>query len=141
MERRDAHPLVEVQSVGVRAVRAHAGIKVKLVAAEAFGLIDHPVQQLACVPLATMLGTSSEVIAVQGAAPGEHMNDPEAGRRDRLDVSLDEEADHAVTLGPLDGVDMLDEYRLRADVRSELEHRLVDEVGRPRVELLDHPPI
>src|SRR5712692_6205025 len=141
VERRDAHPLVEVQAVGVRAVRADAGIKVELVAAEALGLIDHPVHQLARVTLAAMLEPRCEVIAVKGAAPREHVDDAKARGCSRLNVVLDEEADHAVTLWPLDRVDTLDENRLGADVRPQLEHRLIDQVGRPRMELLNHPPI
>src|SRR6266851_7260649 len=88
-----------------------------------------------------MLGPSCEVIAVQGPAPREHVDDAKARCRGRLDIVLDEEADHAVTLGSLDRVDTLDEDRLGADVRPELKHRLIDEVGRPSLQLLDHPPI
>src|SRR5260370_13540434 len=88
-----------------------------------------------------MLGPSREVVAVQGPAPREHVDDAKARGCSRLDVVLDEEADHAVTLWPLDRVDTLDENRLRADVRPELEHRLIDKMGRPRLKLLDHPPI
>src|SRR4029077_16002942 len=100
VERRDAHPLVEIQAMGVRAVRAHSGIEVKLVASEPFGLVDHPVQQLACVTLAPMLRTSREVIAVEGPAPCEHMHDAETRRRGGLGVVLNEKADHPVTLWP-----------------------------------------
>src|SRR5260370_13958216 len=88
-----------------------------------------------------MLGPSREVVAVQGPAPREHVDDAKARGCSRLDVVLDEEADHAVPLWALDRVDTLDENRLRADVRPELEHRLIDKMGRPRLKLLDHPPI
>src|SRR5260370_23728218 len=116
-------------------------MKVERVAAEGVGLIDHPVHQLACVTLAAMLGPSREVIAVKGAAPREHVDEAKARGCSRLDVILDEEADHAVTLWPLDRVDTLDEDRLGAAVRPQLDHRLIDKMGRPRLKLLDHPPI
>src|SRR5216683_5190926 len=141
MERCDAHPLVEIQAVGVGAVGPRPGIQVELVAVEALGLVDEPVHELACVALAPMLEPRAEVVAVQRMAPGQHMDDPESGHRDGQWVVLDEEARQAVALRPKDAVDMLGEYRLRPDVRSELQDRLVSEVGRPGVELLDHPPI
>src|SRR6266852_3366918 len=88
-----------------------------------------------------MLGPSREVVAVKSVAPCEVVQHAESRRRDGLDVVLDEVPHQPVALGPLDGVDVVGEDRLGADVWSELEHRLVHKMGCPGVKLLDHPPI
>jgi len=69
------------------------------------------------------------------------MDDTKPRHGDRVNVSFDEEADQPLTLGPQHLVHVVDEHGFSSDIRSELEHRLVREIGSSGVELLDHPPI
>jgi enoyl-CoA hydratase len=137
--RGDAHPLVEVQPVRVGAVRTDPGIEVELIAVEALGLVDHPVHQLARVPLASMLESRAQVIAIQRVAPREVMDGAEASDGDCIKISLDENAHQTVTLRPQDLVHVRGEHGLGPDVRPELDHRFVREVRSSGVNLLDHP--
>src|SRR5207253_6878313 len=73
--------------------------------------------------------------------PGKHVEHTKARHRHRVHIVLHEESGKTVALRPHDRVHVADEHRLRADVRSELEHRLVGEVRRPGLQLLNHPPI
>src|ERR1700694_2349105 len=98
--------------MGVDAIRARPGIEMELAAAKPPRLLDHPVDELARVPFASVRGQGSEVVAVEGVTPEEVVHDTKPRRRDGMDVSFDEASDQPVTLGPLHSVDAFDESRL-----------------------------
>src|SRR6202162_3701806 len=113
----------------------------QLVAVEPLGLLDHPVHELSGKTLLAVLVARAEVIAVQGVTPGKVIHDAEAGDRRGVEVVLDEQTDQPVALRSQDLIDVVGERRLGTDVRTELEHRSVSQMGRWRLDLLDHPPI
>src|SRR4029077_12749777 len=91
--------------------------------------------------LLAVLVARPEVVAVQGVAPGQVVHDPEAGHRRRVEIVLDDKPDQRVALWSQDLVYVIGKRCLGADVRTQLEHRLVSQVSRRRLDLLDHPPI
>src|ERR1700694_1845698 len=103
--------------MGVDAIRARPGIEMELAAAKPARLLDHPVDELARMPFASVRGQSSEVVAVEGVTPEEVVHDTETRRRDGMDVSFDEGSDQPVTPGPLHSIDALDESCLVAHGR------------------------
>src|ERR1700693_2052088 len=139
--RRDAHALVEVQAMCVGAIGPQSRIEVELVAVEPPGLFDHPVHQLARKTVLSVVVSRADVIAVQGMAPREVIQDAKAGHSRRVEIFLDEETDYSVALGSHDLVDVVGERDLWSYVRPELDHGLVGEMGRWGLDLLDHPPI
>jgi hypothetical protein len=131
---------VEVEPVGVGSVRAETGVEVELVAAEAAGLGEAPVEEGSAGSLAAGGGEGSEVVDVEDVAPGEVMEDSEAGEGDDAIVSVgdgEKGCDEAVALRALDGVDALGERLGRLERRPQLARRLEGEVGLALEELAE----
>ena len=133
----DPQALVEVEAVGLLAVRADARIEVELAAAEPACLGQQPIHQGPGMALAAKAGSGGEVVDVERVAPGQEMLGPEAGGGDRLRIPIGEGGDQPVALGPLEVVDAGHEVRLRTDLGPKLEHRLVCQAGLLRAELPD----
>src|SRR5260370_7026219 len=77
VEPRDPHPLVEVQPMGIGTVRAQPGVQVKSIAVQALGLVDQPVDQLARVAMAPVVEPGAQVVALEGVAPPQLMDNPQ----------------------------------------------------------------
>src|SRR5918996_2948916 len=69
--RRDPQACIEVEPVGVRALRADSRVEVQLVAAEAMRLLEAPVEQGSAVAAAARIREGREVVDVEAVAPGE----------------------------------------------------------------------
>src|SRR6266700_152984 len=127
--------------MSVGAVGTQPGVEMKRVQVKTLRFVDHPVHQLPGVPLAAVVESGAEVVAVQCVTPRQHVEDAEPRHSDRVRVLFDEEPDQPVALGPQVVVNVLGEHGLGCDAGPELQHCLVSEMGTSGLELLDHPPI
>jgi hypothetical protein len=77
--RADPQPLVEVEPVGVGAVRPRTRVQVQLGAARPARLGLEPAHERRAVPAAAAVGAGDEVVDVEVPPPREVLADPEAG--------------------------------------------------------------
>jgi hypothetical protein len=137
MERVDRVPRVQVQAVGVGALRCDGRVEVELVAAEPPGLVHEPVEDQAGVSASARALDRRQVVEVEVVLPRQAVPSAEPADRPRLLDALVEHAHEAIALRSEHLVDVTGELALAGQVRAQRAEGLERESGLGREDLAD----